>query len=94
MGDSTHVKLWHYRLLIIMLYNEELPGIVRDGDYVEMDIKELSRYLGQRVYRIRGCLGNLENLGTVYDLEMSEYAAKFKILTPAGYLLLDKPAIL
>lgn len=93
MGDSSHVKLWHYKLLIILLYNEEIPGVVRSGDHVTMDILQLSRYLGQRTYRIRSCLGNLESQGTVYDLKMAEHAAEFRLLTPAGYSLDGKVII-
>ena len=63
MGSSKNVKMWHYRLMVLMLYNEEMPGLLRTGSAVEMDIKELARYLGQRIYRLRDCLGNLEQLG-------------------------------
>lgn len=93
MVFSPNVALWYYKLMIIMLYNEDIPGLIRDSDRVTMDIKELSRYLGQRVYRMRSCLGELEKLGIVYDLQMSEHAAQFKILTPQNYKL-DKPTIM
>ena len=90
---SPNVALWYYKLMIIMLYNEDIPGLIRDQDRVTMNIKELSSYLGQRIYRIRSCLGELEKLGIVYDLKMAEYDAQFKILTPIHYKL-DKPTIM
>ena len=89
----AEVKMWHYRLAIILLYNDEMPGVKRDGINVEMDIKDLSRWLGQRVYRIRSCLGNLEMLGIIKDLNMEEHEATFKLEAPAQFVV-DKPRIL
>ena len=93
MVFSPDVKMWHYRLAIILLYNEEMPGVTRDGLGVDIDIKELSSWLGQRVYRIRSCLGNLEALGIIRDLDMEDHVATFKLEVPAGFVL-DKPRIL
>ena len=82
------VSLYQYKLLVILLYNMEMPGVRRVEGHIVMDIKELSRYLGQRIYRIRASLSALELLGVISNLKMSEYDAEFDLLTPAGFELI------
>lgn len=93
MAFSPEVKLWHYRLAIILLYNEEMPGVTRDGMNMSVDIKQLARWLGQRIPRIRACLGNMEYLAIISDLDMEEYSATFRLEIPYG-LTTEKPKIL
>jgi len=81
------VTLWQYKLLVILLYNSDIPGVARNGVKYRINVPVLARYLGIRIYRLKSTIEALELTGTIFDVMDSRNRTKFELLPPPHFVL-------